>query len=331
MKQTLRLLFGLVIAVLIATPAHAALVSVSGPPSSANAAPAIIAPPIVILDDCVTNIGMQGFDEAQGVLTTVDHPIDGGGVIPAGTLVDSHMIFLNSTGSVRLDHFDADWTMDGAVIGVMSDGNGTREAASTFELGGAGTNYTTVPISPATTPCGTNNVTGEQAAPYGARGIEVNQGCTANNTNDGYVVSGSSITVCMVVTEPGDWIRVITEREHVDIDIKPGSDPNSINCTNEDGVIAVAILTTDVFDATTVDHTTVTFEGAVETHVNKKTGEPRRHEEDVDGDGDIDLVFHFRLGDTWLDCYSTEGTLLGTTYDGYAIGGVDTVRMIDNK
>jgi hypothetical protein len=116
---------------------------------------------------------------------------------------------------------------------------------------------------------------------------------------------------------------------NVYIDINPGSDPNSINCNNEKEIIAVAILTTDDFDATTVDHTTVTFQGASETHVNKKTGEPRKHEEDVDGDGDTDLVFHFHNGDTNLTCESTEGILTGETSDGQAIGGRDAVRMTD--
>jgi len=114
----------------------------------------------------------------------------------------------------------------------------------------------------------------------------------------------------------------------VDIDIKPGSDPNSINCNNRKAVIAVVILTTEDFDATAVDHTTVTFEGASETHVDKNSGDPHRHEEDVDRDGDMDLVFHFRLGDTDLACDSTEGTLRGETFDGQAIEGSDAVRMI---
>jgi hypothetical protein len=115
----------------------------------------------------------------------------------------------------------------------------------------------------------------------------------------------------------------------VQIDIRPGSDPNSINCNNEQGVVAVAILTTDDFDATTVDHTAVTFEGATETHLDKKSGVARRHEEDVDSDGDTDLVLHFRLGDTGVTCDSMEGTLEGETFDGQAITGTDAVRMID--
>ena len=114
----------------------------------------------------------------------------------------------------------------------------------------------------------------------------------------------------------------------VSIDIEPGSDPNSINCNNAKGVIPVAILSTSGFDATTVDHTTVSFEGAGEIHLDKNSGEPRRHEEDVDSDGDTDLVFHFRLGDTILTCTSTEGTLAGETFGGQLIEGKDSVRMV---
>ena len=40
------------------------------------------------------------------------------------------------------------------------------------------------------------------------------------------------------------------------------------------------------------------FGDAAEVHVDKKPGAAQRHEEDVDGDGDIDLVFHFRFDET---------------------------------
>ena len=58
------------------------------------------------------------------------------------------------------------------------------------------------------------------------------------------------------VVEPG----APATRTAVEIDVKPGSDPNSINCTNNHGVIPVAILSSVDFDATTVDHTSYVLE-----------------------------------------------------------------------
>jgi len=104
----------------------------------------------------------------------------------------------------------------------------------------------------------------------------------------------------------------------VDIDIMPGSDPNSINL-NSMGVVPVAVLTTDDLDASTVDPDTVIFASA----------EPVRWTmEDVDNDGDIDMLFHFNAQDLDLDENSTEATLLGTTYGGIAVEGTDTVNIV---
>jgi len=184
----------------MAGQANGALIGVSPTPptplSSAGTAAAIIGAPSDALDDLVTNTGMQGFNEAQGVLTTVAHAVDGGS-IAAGTLVDSHMIFLNSLGSGVLSHFGVVWTFDNPIIGVMSDRGGLLEAASTFELGNPATNYTVVSGSSG------------PAAPYPARGLESMVGPYSGN--DGYIVAGNQITVGMYVTEPGDWIRVVTQ------------------------------------------------------------------------------------------------------------------------
>ncbi|MGD8472794.1 MAG: family 16 glycosylhydrolase [Anaerolineae bacterium] len=90
-------------------------------------------------------------------------------------------------------------------------------------------------------------------------------------------------------------------------------------CNRGNGVVTVAILTTDSFDALTVDQNTVLFGDAAEAHVDKKTGDARRHEEDFDGDGDVDLIFHFRVNETGYDCDSTEFTLTGETFDGQPI------------
>ncbi len=106
----------------------------------------------------------------------------------------------------------------------------------------------------------------------------------------------------------------------VDIDIKPGSDPNSINPSGK-GVIPVAILTTDNFDATTVDPDTVIFGpgGAEPVHTAI---------EDVDDDGDTDMILHFRTQDTGIELGDTEATLTSQTTDGIEITGTDSVRIV---
>jgi hypothetical protein len=113
--------------------------------------------------------------------------------------------------------------------------------------------------------------------------------------------------------------------DYVDIDIKPGSYPNSINIKNK-GVIPVAILTTDDFDATTVDPLTVEFGPNGATEANN-TG----YIEDADGDGDLDLVLHFNTQETGILCGDISTTLTGVTYDGRRIEGSDTIKTIGCK
>ena len=104
------------------------------------------------------------------------------------------------------------------------------------------------------------------------------------------------------------------------IDIKPGSDPNSINLKSK-GVVPVAVLTTDLFDAATVDPETVQLEGV----------DPVKWAmDDVDEDGDLDLILHFSTRDLAgiLDINSIDATLSGETYDGEAFSGTDSVRIV---
>ena len=97
--------------------------------------------------------------------------------------------------------------------------------------------------------------------------------------------------------------------ESVEIDIKPGSDPNSINLKSK-GVVPVALLSTEGFDATTVDASTVTF-GPGEATMDHNSA----HLEDVDGDGNLDMVLHFRTQELNLDETSTEADLTIYSYD----------------
>jgi len=104
----------------------------------------------------------------------------------------------------------------------------------------------------------------------------------------------------------------------VNIDIKPGSDPNSINLKSK-GVVPVAVLTAEDFDASTIDPATVEFAGASPV---------RSTLEDVGGDDNLDMLFHFKTQDLDLDEDSTEATLTGTTHDGQLIQGTDTVNIV---
>ena len=119
-----------------------------------------------------------------------------------------------------------------------------------------------------------------------------------------------------------DWQPLPSPPTSVTVDIKPGSFPNSVNPKSK-GVIPVAILTTGTFDATTVDPLSVKFgpDGAVEAH-------GQGHLEDVDGDGDLDLVLHFKTQATGIQCGDTSASLTGKTFGGQDIIGSDSINTV---
>lgn len=107
----------------------------------------------------------------------------------------------------------------------------------------------------------------------------------------------------------------------VEIDIKPGSSPNSINLKSN-GVVPVAVLTADGFDASTVKPESVEFAGTKAVRWNLC---------DVDDDGDEDLLLHFKTQDLELNEESTEAMLTGNTFGGEAITGTDTVCIVPKQ
>lgn len=122
-------------------------------------------------------------------------------------------------------------------------------------------------------------------------------------------------------------MRIVAPRGplSVAIDIKPGSFPNSINLGSS-GTVPVAILSSATFDATTVDPATVTLAGAAVRLTGK--GMPIASFRDVNGDGLTDLVVHILTDALHLSCGDTEAVLEGRTFDGQAIRGSDTVRIV---
>ena len=88
-------------------------------------------------------------------------------------------------------------------------------------------------------------------------------------------------------------------------------------------MIPVVILTTDDFDATTVDPQSVVLGpgAATESH-------GRGHIEDVENDGDLDLVLHFNTQHTGILCGDTFAFLTGETFDGQLIQGSDSINTV---
>ena len=112
----------------------------------------------------------------------------------------------------------------------------------------------------------------------------------------------------------------------VAIDIKPGSYPNAINLGSH-GLIPVAILSSDEFDATTVDPESVELGGAG-VSVRGKSNKLMAHQEDVDADGLADLVVQVATENldpgAFQDGYAI---LTGKTYDDVPIEGVDEITI----
>jgi hypothetical protein len=124
------------------------------------------------------------------------------------------------------------------------------------------------------------------------------------------------------------WIERTLEIEcviPVEIDIKPGSFPNSINMKSK-GKIPVAILSSPDFDAPgQVDPESPTF-GRMGTEQSLAFCNPSP--EDVNGDGLPDLVCHFHTQKTGFVEGDEVGILRGLTIDGHLFRGMDSVRIV---
>ena len=142
--------------------------------------------------------------------------------------------------------------------------------------------------------------------------------------------------VTLTVTDPegasdtAETEVTVTARE-VAIDIKPGDDENTINLGSQ-GVLRVAFLTDDTFNASTIDPLTVTlagrgFSGLIKMR-GKRNPQPMASFEDIDEDGDLDLLVYLEIENLALEPTATVCMLGALTTDGWVVQGQDIVNIV---
>jgi hypothetical protein len=142
-----------------------------------------------------------------------------------------------------------------------------------------------------------------------------------------YYLSGEYNVALSVTDDDGgsdvEYALVTVKRIPVPIDINPGGYPNAINIRNK-GLIPVAILndptwTPYYIDPSMVNPVTVKFMDA----------DPVRWVlEDVDYDGDSDLLLHYETRETSIVIGDTEAWIFGDLFDQRQIEGVDDIKTL---
>jgi hypothetical protein len=111
----------------------------------------------------------------------------------------------------------------------------------------------------------------------------------------------------------------------IDVDVKPGSDPNCFNI-NGHGVVPVAILGSTELDVANVDASSLSFGGlSVRVRGNRS---PQCNVEDTNGDGYPDLVCQFEDDSAaWVEG-TDMATVEGRLFDGTRIAGSDSICLV---
>lgn len=230
---------------------------------------------------------------------------------------------------------NGDHGFGGELFALNADGGSPLLNTNFANVGinaGTGLPFTTQAF-PASIPPGASNPEGTGAAEqdtlgYGFFGDSVYNLCfTFSHTATTLVVDFTGSGLQSRSDESWGLDNVVVETDsgcvvlEVEIDIKPGSDPNCFN-SNDHGVIPVAILGSASFDASNVDPFRVELDGQ-DVRVKGKSGNAGSLE-DVNGDGFLDLVVQI-IDDAAYVPGNTIGTITGHLNDGTPFIGTDSI------
>lgn len=294
------------------------------------------------------NDRIRRVDAATGIITTIagngqfGFAGDGGLAtqaelrFPTAVAVDgAGNVFIADLGNNRIRRVDAATGIITTVAGTgqagfNGDGIPATQAQLNFPVGvdvdAAGTIYVADTSNHRIRRVDPNTGIITTVAGTGTEGFDGDGGpATAADLNDPFAVAVDGFGNLWITDTDNNRIRRVflgAPVLEVAIDLKPGSFPNSVNPRSH-GLLPVAILTTEELDAREVDPLSVKL-GPGAAGIAHRQG----HLEDVDGDGDLDLVVHFRTGETGVSCETTELELVGTTSGGQEITGRDSVSPV---
>jgi Tol biopolymer transport system component len=272
------------------------------------------------------------FDTTTGTTTQLTSTTGSFNVLPTMNAAGTRIAFLSSSATkgelLLLD------TITGAIIQLASTSTGVFRF-SAAAINAAGTRFAFVSDADLTggnpdrntelflLDTITDTIT-QLTSTTGFRSIESSPAIDAVGTRIAFV-SHANLTELNADGNPEVFLASCPGVTPVTIDIMPGADPNLINLKSK-GVIPVTILTTGIFDATAVDPSTVRFgpSGTEAAPVQSAV-------EDVNGDGALDVNFHFKTQDTGILCQEISAFLTGKTVSGQPIEGSDAITTVGCK
>lgn len=133
--------------------------------------------------------------------------------------------------------------------------------------------------------------------------------------------STGSYTLALAVKRNSSKVPIVIKRGSVPAEHKRGKPEHA--GSGKGGVIPVAILSTDTFNAMEVDRESLTFG---KTGQEQSLSHCNRKGKHMDGNSRADLVCFFRAAATELTAADKEGLLKGRTRAGEAIEGADAIR-----